>query len=364
MRVWSNQKTGYRKNATVIVLAVAFLFSWWSTWFLPASAGGTEPRDRVLAGLLACDEVIDLSDCALPVSELGRIYAALLQGYPELFHVAPRLSFSSREPIAGASTRTVVAVYPTYILTGRELADARAFFRDMVTAILTEMDAVLADRFPTEAETVLYLHDLLADRYAYDTRTESPNADAYTFFRDGRGICQAYALAFMALARGAGLEADFVSSDGMDHAWNHVRVEGIWYHVDVTRDDPIPAAPGREEVNHDRLLRSDAGMAALGYRDYTCAGGHSCTDTRFEAEGEASLSGFHSIIKPWGADWLGETEDGVPSVIAIEKEGLAVGGAGDVDGDGELTPADLLRVYDPLYPEAWRAWLRSHLVEN
>lgn len=364
MRDSSNQKTGYRKNATVLFLTVAFLFGWCSALRLSVFAEPGDPQARLLAGLLACEEMIDLTDCGIPVSELGRIYATLLQGHPELFHVAPRLSFGSREPIAGGTVRIVAEVYPTYTLTGQELADARIYLRDTVAAILTEMDAALYGHSRNEAEIVLYLHDLLADRYAYDTRAGSPGADVYTFFRDGQGICQAYALAFMSLARGAGLEADFVSSDVMDHAWNHVRVEGIWYHVDVTRDDPIPAAPGREEVNHDRLLRSDAGMAALGYRDYTCAGGHSCTDTRFEADGEASLSGFHSAIKPWGADWLGETEDGVPSVIAIEKEGMAVGGAGDVDGDGELTPADLLRAYDPLYPETWRMWLRSRLVEN
>lgn len=332
--------------------------------FLPASAVGTEPRDRILAGLLACDEVIDLSDCSITVPELGGVYATLLQGYPELFHVAPRLSFSSRDPIAGTTTRTVAEVYPTYVLTGRELADARIFLRDTVAAILTEMDAALCGHSRSEAEIVLYLHDLLADRYTYDTRAESPNADAYTFLRDGRGICQAYALAFMALARGAGLEADFVSSDAMDHAWNHVRVDGVWYHVDVTRDDPIPAAPGGDAVHHDRLLRSDAGMAALGYYRYTCTAEHICTDRRFETEGEASLAEIRTALLPFGEHWIGEDGDRVPTGIAVGKDGIAVGKAGDMDGDGEVTPADLLGVYDPLYPEAWRERLREMLTQG
>lgn len=365
MRCSSNQKAGYRKNATVIFLAVAFLFGWWSALFLPASAAETEPQGRILAGLLACDGAIDLSDCSLRVSELGQIYASLLHSHPELFHVAPRLSFRTRDVVSdGGIERMVTEIYPIYIQTGQDLTAARAFFRDTVTAILTEMDAVLGNRSRTEAETVLYLHDLLADRYAYDTRTESPNADAYSFLHDGRGICQAYALAFMALARGAGLEADFVSSDDMDHAWNHVRVEGAWYHVDVTRDDPIPAASGGEAVNHDRLLRSDAGMEALGYHGYTCAAGHICTDRRFETEGRASLAGFRTALIPFGEHWVGENGEGAPVGIAVEKDGITVGKAGDMDGDGEVTPADLLRVYDPLYPEAWREWLREMLTKG
>lgn len=365
MRDSSNQETGYRKNATVMFLAVAFLFGWWSALFLPATAAETEPQNRILTGLLACDGVIDLSDCSLPASELGRVYATLLHDHPELFHVAPRLSFRTRDvDIDGLTERTVTEIYPVYRWTGQELAVARAFFRDTVAAILTEMDQALGSRSHTEAEKVLYLHDLLADRYAYDTRAESPNADAYTFFRDGRGICQAYALAFLVLARGAGLEADFVSSDAMDHAWNHVRVEGVWYHVDVTRDDPIPAAEGMDEVNHLRLLRSDAGMEALGYYGYTCSAGHICADTRFEMEGASFLADFQTALMPFGEHWVGENGEGTPVRIAVEKDGITVGKAGDMDGDGEVTPADLLWVYDSVYPDVWRERLREMLTKG
>ncbi len=319
----------------------------------------------MLAGLLACEAVIDLSEYALPTAELGRLYANLLHSHPELFHVALRLSYTSREVVAGGGRiRLVTEVYPSYTLTGEALTAARTLYRDTVAALLAEMDAALGDRPHTEAQTVLYLHDLLADRYAYDTRATGANADAHSFFRDGVGICQAYALAFIALARGAGLEADFVSSDAMDHAWNHVRVDGVWYHVDVTRDDPIPATEGREEVNHTRLLRSDEGMNSLGYHGYTCAAGHTCTDTRFEPEGQAVLAGFHDALVPFGEIWAGSDGDGAPVAVAVKREGVLVGQAGDMDGDGEVTPADLLSVYDPLYPEAWRGWLRERLVNT
>ncbi len=367
MRGSLNQKTGYAKNATVLLLTVAFLFGWWGRCSLPASAAeGTPPEtvpEALLTGLLACEEVIDLTEYALPVAELGRVYANLLYGYPELFHVALRLSYTSREVVGnGGTVRLVTEVYPSYTLSGNELATARSLYRDSISGILNEMEAAFGGRSRGEAETVLYLHDYLADRYAYDTRSTGANADAHSFFRDGVGICQAYALAFLALARGAGLEADFVSSDAMDHAWNHVKVDGVWYHVDVTRDDPIPSAEGSEEVNHLRLLRSDAGMEALGYHGYSCAAGHTCTDTRFESEGEAALAGFHDALLPFGESWGGADEGGAPKAVAVEREGMRVGQAGDMDGDGEVTPADLLAVYDTLYPEEWRAWLRGELV--
>ena len=328
---------------------------------MTAAAADPDPAAILSEGLFSCAEVIDLGDCALPAEALGGLYARVLWENPELFHVAPRLTYRSREDGSGGG-RLVWEVYPVYIQRGEELTAARALYEDTVAGILAEMDRAFGERTPTEAERVLYLHDLLAQRYGYDTRTEGKNGDAYTLFRDGVGVCQAYALAFIALARGAGLEADFVASAAMDHAWNHVRVDGVWYHVDVTRDDPIPAADGREAVNHTRLLRSDEGMEALGYHGFSCGAGHTCTDTRFESDGAAALEEFHAAVIPVGEGWMAAREDGAPVSVQV-GDGFSTGQRGDADGDEKITPADLLTLYRESCPEAWREWVRGELVK-
>ena len=346
-----------KRMTSVLVLALAIL----ATIPRPVHARrSTDPSVLLLEGLLACEEVIDLSAGALPAADLGRVYANLLYSHPELFHVAPRLSYTTE---AAGDRRAVVFVYPSYRLTGPELTAARTLYRDTVTLLLAEMEAAFGGNLPTETERVLYLHDLLADRYAYDTRASHPNADAYSFFRDGVGICQAYALAFLALAEAAGLEADLVTSDAMDHAWNHVRVDGAWYHVDVTRDDPIPAADGTEQVNHARLLRTDAGMDSLGYHGYTCSSKHTCTDSRFEPLGEAALADFSQALVLTDGAWTGTYPDGAPVAVTVGKEGITTGGRGDMDGDGSVTPADLLAVYREDCPEAWKEWMRTELIQ-
>ena len=365
MRSSHLQKTGYLKNATVLLLTAAFLFGWVASSPLPAAAetaAHADPAAILLGGLTDCREAIDLSGASLPVAELGRVYVSVLHSHPELFHVAPRLSYSYTER---DGTRAVTEVYPAYTLTGDALAAARAYYRDALAAILAEMELTFGGSPRTEADTVLYLHDYLADRYTYDTRAESPNADAYTFLRDGAGVCQAYALTFLALCRGAGLEADLVVSDAMDHAWNHVRVDGVWYHVDVTRDDPIPAAEGTEEVNHLRILRSDEGMAELGYRDFSCAAGHTCTDTRFETAEEGTGWGiFSQKLVFSGGKWMGMDENGGVVAVKLQKTGVFVGQVGDADLNGVIDPADLLCLYDPSLPEAWREWARGRLVDG
>ena len=328
---------------------------------LPVSAAETDPAAILTEGLTACQDAIDLSGASLPITELGQVYLSVLHSHPELFHVAPRLSYGYTDR---GGIRTVTEVYPVYTLTGEALTSARAAYREAIAAILTEMELTFGDHPRTEADTVLYLHDYLAHRYAYDTRPEAEaNADAYTFFRDGVGICQAYALTFLALCRGAGLEADLVVSDAMDHAWNHVRVEGVWYHVDVTRDDPIPAAEGMDEVNHLRLLRSDGGMVALGYHGFSCAAEHTCTDTRYETpEGESGWGIFSQKLTFSGGRWLGMDENGAVVAVKIQKDGCFMGEVGDTDLNGVIDPADLLCLYDPSLPEAWREGVRGRLV--
>lgn len=59
----------------------------------------------------------------------------------------------------------------------------------------------------------------------------------------GYGYCEDFAAAVSVLLRGAGIEARYVpglaygSGRLMDHAWNLVKLNGIWYHLDTTLED-------------------------------------------------------------------------------------------------------------------------------
>ena len=49
----------------------------------------------------------------------------------------------------------------------------------------------------------------------------------------------------------------------MGHAWNVIKVNGNWYHVDLTWDDPEPNRIGN--VGHKNFLLSDEGIRAEGH---------------------------------------------------------------------------------------------------
>ena len=121
------------------------------------------------------------------------------------------------------------------------LSACRAIFAEHVTEDMTDFEKELA------------LHDALVDLGEYDQAVydrDTPqgrpdNTNPYGMLVEGYGICLGYATSFQLLMDLAGVEcitvvgAAFNSSS--DHAWNLVRLEGEWYAVDPTWDDPIGA---------------------------------------------------------------------------------------------------------------------------
>ncbi len=360
-------KKGSIKRATALCLTVALLFSY---AVLHLSAESVTAAERITAGLLGHEVAVEMGAFGLSPAALCALYAGVLEDDPALFYVAPRLSYAFRTDASGT---VVTTVYPVYTMEGEALNAAQILYESTVASLLSEVNAVFDGHPHTEAEVALLIHELLADRYTYDLRSEGDAViTAYGLFAEGRGVCQAYAMAALALLRGAGLEADLVVSKDMDHAWVHLLADGEWYHMDVTRDDPIPSKDGEAMVTHTRLLRSDAGILAAGYRGFSCAGGHAAADARYEtAGGGAVLGNFKAPLVPVSVGegrplvWVeitGTSTGGVPCGVQFGEDGATVFAQGDINGDGAVTPADLLLLRDPTWQAAWRTGWREETM--
>ena len=96
----------------------------------------------------------------------------------------------------------------------------------------------------------------------YDTEgyaSGNISSDSYTaegLFKTGRAVCDGYAKAFQQMAESAGFEVIKVNGIGVNssgttetHAWNQVKVDGKWYNIDVTWDDPVTNG----EIGFDNL---------------------------------------------------------------------------------------------------------------
>ena len=71
---------------------------------------------------------------------------------------------------------------------------------------------------------------------------------------EGFAVCSGYSSSFQLLATLAGLECITVRGEANmireEHAWNMVRLDGEWYCVDVTWDDPSGLGRVSEELKH------------------------------------------------------------------------------------------------------------------
>lgn len=81
---------------------------------------------------------------------------------------------------------------------------------------------------------------------------------------NGKGVCQAYATMFHELAGKVGLEDVLVSGEANNgswggHAWNIVKIDGGWYHIDTTWDDPSYSGSESDVsyLRYDYFLISD-----------------------------------------------------------------------------------------------------------
>lgn len=137
----------------------------------------------------------------------------------------------------------------------------------------------------TDMEKALKLHDYLVLHTKYDLghqiNPDSEGISSYDIICNNAGVCQGYAQAYRDLLRRAGVESIMVSSDDMNHAWNMVKIDGNWYHVDVTWDDPVPDYEGM--VKHTYFMMSDETAKTRGEVHYNWdSDGITATDNKYD----------------------------------------------------------------------------------
>lgn len=126
-------------------------------------------------------------------------------------------------------------------------------------------------------QIALAIHDYLVVNCVYDEALALTTG--YDLLVKGSTVCSGYASLYQDLLLRVGIPCLQVESDPMDHVWNLVQLDGQWYHVDVTWDDPSPDTKGY--VRHDYFLRTDAQMSAGDDPHHGWETDITCTDTHY-----------------------------------------------------------------------------------
>lgn len=116
-----------------------------------------------------------------------------------------------------------------------------------INYINQKIDSIGLKNLNSPTEKIKRAHDYLVDNVEYDkTLSESNIYNMYSTMTTGKSVCEGYAKAFKYMMDFCGVETVFVFGSGNNsqgqiesHAWNYVKINGNWYAVDVTWDDPI-----------------------------------------------------------------------------------------------------------------------------
>ncbi len=128
-----------------------------------------------------------------------------------------------------------------------------------VTEILSQVNDTMSDEMKA-----LIIHDYFIYEYAYDYDNYLAGTipdDSYTsggIFLNKTGVCNAYACGYYYIMNRLGIECYVTSSEEINHAWNIINIDGSYYHVDCTWDDPVYDKIGM--VGHYYFLLSDTAI--------------------------------------------------------------------------------------------------------
>ena len=111
----------------------------------------------------------------------------------------------------------------------------------------------------SDFEKVLRIHDWMCTSYHYRINPDNTyEVIPSNVYKDHYGQCMSLSATFMDACLSVGVDCITVSNvSEMHHMWNMVKVDGSWYHMDVTWDigdstyNPFPT------VSHTYFLKSD-----------------------------------------------------------------------------------------------------------
>ena len=114
----------------------------------------------------------------------------------------------------------------------------------------------------SDFDKIKFVNDYIVQNTVYSTNTINSPHSAYTVLAEGKAVCQGYALLAQKMLTKLGIESLYVvgEADGIGHAWNLVKLNGNWYHIDTTWNDPAPDR-GPNNVRFAYFLMSDRQLA-------------------------------------------------------------------------------------------------------
>ncbi len=181
---------------------------------------------------------MDITDQVITTEGAQKIIDYIQRDHPELFWFRQGATY-----YFDTDTRIVSKIDFVYCMTQEEARKRREQIELAVKPFLTSVSDNMSDY-----EVTLRIYENIIELVDYDTLgLERQNAEVkdpsvaddlrsiYGVFVNRKAVCAGYAKATQYLLNLCGIECTYVTSDS--HAWNLVKLEGEYYHLDTTWGD-------------------------------------------------------------------------------------------------------------------------------
>ena len=206
------------------------------------SAAEQSVYDQAYGNAMALYEQFPLHT-PLPADSVERVMTALFCDHPELFWLDSSYQYSYTP-----QDHLVVSVALSFNETAADIEIYRVRFEAAAQPVLQaarNLDSVVLQE--------KYVHDYLLDNVSYNLNS-ALNQSAYSALVYGESVCAGYSRAFQYLMRQLGVPCYYCTGTaGGPHAWNIIRLDENYYHVDVAWDDPLGNESGQRYYNYFNL---------------------------------------------------------------------------------------------------------------
>lgn len=184
---------------------------------------------------------------------LGKYYQSAIEAFtydnPDVFYI----EFSKLYLNIETTTRGTKKTYRVFLNSGNETNYLTSQFqsKELIEIGINEIEKVqtyfIKNKKSDTYQNIKLVHDYLVESIDYDQSISQDNIyNLYGAIVNKLSVCEGYAKAFKYLMDGLDIPCTIVigkatNSEGNteNHAWNYVQLDGVWYAIDCTWDDPI-----------------------------------------------------------------------------------------------------------------------------
>ena len=190
--------------------------------------------------------------------QLGKDYQTAIEAFmhdnPELFYIDVNKMLLNIE----TTTKFLKTTYNVYIspASGKTYLSDDFGNLDQIKIAINQIEniknSIINSLTGTDYDKIMKIHDYLVDNIDYDSTYQATGTySVYGALIGKKCVCEGYAKTLKYLANAAGIKCEIMqgtatNSSGQteSHAWNCVKINGIWYEIDATWDDPIIVGTG------------------------------------------------------------------------------------------------------------------------